>query len=571
MTRRHLLWGVAALSCAALVIGAWHLWPVVLLEARGSTKSDVLLYLIVGRGLLNGLIPYVDLYESKPPGMFFLSALSLKTTGGEALLAALAALLLISVPACIAFVGWKRSAGRAVAYRIALAAVAGLLGILLSLYVEEKSGMLQTELFGGMIGSLYAVSLALQRGPETRWSITFHALLLLITIGVKETFLLTTVAAALILCRDRRHFVRAFLLPLGIAAAAGIVILFLTHTLMPYLTVDLPSMGLRAGAGFNEPLWLRTFAVRRLFADLISYATSPLAGVALIFLFCARLLPPGRRAGLFDAGTAIVAGVLLLWGVHSLYAVLAYANAIFVPVKGAATVMVQWFAGLVADAGLLWLLLLRWRRGNGLSPQIPAALLALLAMALAVGMGSYTAYQYAAAAPAYAALILSVVVLAAEGSWAAAAPAAVTAAAAAVLFSPNPAHMHALREGLTYNAASMRPFIERFDEMLDACGQPRFVVFGNYERFAFSKHSPVGPLFAPQNFEFFLPPDHPLVLQTHANALALQPVVAVGTGQRVDEAAMATFGYTTTPPACAEPFLPIDGVQFFFPTPKEQP
>lgn len=48
--------------------------------------SDVLLYFAAGRGILNGLSPYIDIFETKPPGMFLLSALSLRVTGDERLL-----------------------------------------------------------------------------------------------------------------------------------------------------------------------------------------------------------------------------------------------------------------------------------------------------------------------------------------------------------------------------------------------------------------------------------------------------------------------------------------------------
>ena len=37
----------------------------------------------IGHGILKGLVPYRDLYETKPPGIFLVSALSYLVTGGD--------------------------------------------------------------------------------------------------------------------------------------------------------------------------------------------------------------------------------------------------------------------------------------------------------------------------------------------------------------------------------------------------------------------------------------------------------------------------------------------------------
>ena len=58
---------------------------VLLLEAQGAIDGDGLIFTIIGRGMLNGLTLYIDLFETKPPGVFLLMALSLLMTGGERL------------------------------------------------------------------------------------------------------------------------------------------------------------------------------------------------------------------------------------------------------------------------------------------------------------------------------------------------------------------------------------------------------------------------------------------------------------------------------------------------------
>src|SRR5262249_53570701 len=61
------------------------LYGALVLEAQGFLSPDVLIYLTIGKGMLNGLHVYRDLFESKPPGIFLLSAISLRL-GGTALM-----------------------------------------------------------------------------------------------------------------------------------------------------------------------------------------------------------------------------------------------------------------------------------------------------------------------------------------------------------------------------------------------------------------------------------------------------------------------------------------------------
>ena len=57
-------------------------WYCLRTELNAAYSVDDPLYWAVGRGILNGLKPYIDLFENKPPGIFWLSALSMKLTGG---------------------------------------------------------------------------------------------------------------------------------------------------------------------------------------------------------------------------------------------------------------------------------------------------------------------------------------------------------------------------------------------------------------------------------------------------------------------------------------------------------
>ena len=44
----------------------------------GAHTSDTQLFWTIGRAILNGFTPYIHIYENKPPGIFLLSAASLR-------------------------------------------------------------------------------------------------------------------------------------------------------------------------------------------------------------------------------------------------------------------------------------------------------------------------------------------------------------------------------------------------------------------------------------------------------------------------------------------------------------
>lgn len=66
--------------------------------AVGSLPGDAYIFSVVGRGIVNGLTPYRDLFETKPVGAFLLSALSLRLTDDFFLLRAVNIALAVAIP-----------------------------------------------------------------------------------------------------------------------------------------------------------------------------------------------------------------------------------------------------------------------------------------------------------------------------------------------------------------------------------------------------------------------------------------------------------------------------------------
>jgi hypothetical protein len=186
------------------------------------------IYFTIGRALLNGYLPYVDLFETKPPGIFYLTAISL-LFGGTWFLRLVSVAFTLITPFL---------------FRRHAAFVA-----LVCVFFLGKTVGTQTEAFGAFFVSLYLWNLL--RNGHVVWS----ALFLLLGIGMKEPFLLAALAGFLFLRRPWKDF----LLPLAIAGVAGICVLAITGYLVPYVSVYLPVMlGARIG---DYPLWIRGLVI----------------------------------------------------------------------------------------------------------------------------------------------------------------------------------------------------------------------------------------------------------------------------------------------------------------------
>lgn len=302
--------------CALALWGAWLLLLRIQFELAGAYHTDTSIYLTVGRGILNGLTPYRDLYENKPPGIFLLAALSLKFFGDVTLLTVLQALVLLLLPLClvqpVAFGdGWPtRNAERMLC--------AWLLGCVLVFYTASMAGTLLPESFGAFFGSAFIAVLASR--DRITWPVRIVlAVLLLCAAGIKEPFFLSTLAGVLVILpswKAVRHIVPSIL----IAIAAGLVGMILLGYLWPYITINLAHL-----LGFHvfnpwgtvgEPLWLRMIDLPRIAMNMA--AVSPALPFIVGSLWLGAVVLPVWQARSRASRTEIVAR----WMVASLFATL---------------------------------------------------------------------------------------------------------------------------------------------------------------------------------------------------------------------------------------------------------
>jgi hypothetical protein len=561
---RNLLWVfLVCIGSITIAKGVYELGQVLYLESQ-APLDDYFIYTTVGRGILNGLIPYVDLFETKPPGMFLLSALSLLMSGNEMLAVVLQILFLVALPILFIVLTLRQTEkGTPIFWKLCLAIVAFASGTLLALFLEERSGLLQTELFGSLFCIVYITTFFLKK--EGIGIDIVRSLSILGAVMMKEPFLLTLFASAILLARSRRDFIWSFLVP-GIAAlAGGILLLALLGYLQAYIEIYLPTMlGNRFQAGGDAPLFLRALWVRRLLSNVTEYWNSPLFGYVLLAL-CALFPLLERSVSKRGMILGAIFGLVLLLLSHVNFSLLhvLYILHYHIPTRD------LFFWQLLGVCVLLLLVIIFLSRqlsqeSKQLVSRFFIVLLGIFSVTMAIGMpGGYNDYHFAFAVPFFAALLL-IFLRYGNSPYARAElflPLSLLLCLAVMFYQPNPKHMDYLRAQTHINSHSNRDTIRAVDQLLTACESERYVNLGAHQKLAFAKHSPIGPLFLRDVFSY-LPKEHPLVQKTEEN-MEQWGRIAIADENYTGDSPDSLFAVTNVPD-CAKPYLPIPGVTVLF-------
>jgi len=558
--------GIAMAMAAVLLFLCSSLWTAIPFAFQGSMDSDVSLYFTVGRGILNGLTPYADLYESKPPGVFLLAALSLVLTGTAQIYLWTHIMMLLLIPCMLAYAGWRASATAEVRlWRIIAAGIGMILGILISLYAEQRSGAGQVEVFGAFFACAYLGTLQENIRCSPRRLLALRSCLLLCSMGLKEPFLLSTMAATLLMSKSWKDVRDDFVIPVTIAIAAGICILGILGWLGAYTTIHLQAMLHRVGGGTVDPTILRAFAVRRIYADTVTYYSAPAFGILLTSLFA--FIP-----ALKSESCSIRSWCMGIWGAVSIAALLFFAELPLtllyvhiarpdILVRVNTFMMLSLLAiSMFNAAGFLFVAL-----RNGMLPIIIRLTLGLMLLSLTIGLGGYVGNHFVFAVPFFFAICWMTVQFIAQKPLTLSRMLIVAGIIlTGALYRANPTHAEYLSNGLMNSAKVVQPHSMRMDALLDACGLDRFYAIDAFREFAFATHSPVGPLFI-MNFHKYLGPNHPLFLKTIENVASigdifLQPI----NSSDPDIDLFLRKYFTTSAPDCARSIPAFEGFTVHF-------
>lgn len=419
-------------------------------EAHTVYNVDTPLYWTIGHGILKGLVPYRDLYETKPPGIFLVSALSYLVTGGGALTHGTQVLSLAFVAlAPLVFARRLLAGGRQALPAMVVFAALWAIVLLLVAYVEDRGIDVQVEphAVAGMV--LYLLFIG-GRGRRAFWARTLGIGL---AIGMKEPFVLMVPAVYLVYEPSARRPLHDFWGPLATACLLGATILLLLGWLPAYVGIYLKSMTGAHVQIMGSPWDRLLVALSLIWDDLRTY--SHFLPAALFFCGGVYLLSPERPA---------------------------------------------------ADAPEHF--------GNPPPPRdVPmrrfqGVLLGVMLAALAVGMGGqFYAHHHLAAVPLYLALIFSLMSRLGEGTdvrgWVR--PALIAVTLMAVLINPMPlAEFRDRVSTMRIRDSAAHESAEVIDAVVDRVGAKRYLWIGpgGFVPFAFTRHLPLGPLFF-QQIAFF--------------------------------------------------------------------
>lgn len=466
--RKYLYYGLIlllALACGKII---YELLQILYWEGRGALTGDHLIYITVGRGILNGLHPYSDLFESKPPGIFYLSALSL-LIGGTFLTRLLQAVTLVFLPLSLTWFAWRR--GKNYESLIVILS-AFIFGGLLAIQAEQFDGGLQSEMFALLPAILYVLTLR-------RKNIYLSALFILWTVAFREPYILGILAAAILYSKNLREFKEIFVYPFLVASCAGIILLLMSGLLGPFFHLYLPSM-LQNRIQRNGPLLLHALWIHHYFGVITYYGIMPLIGVVVAILWAYSIVERKPFATLAVLLLGAV-GVNEYW---VLFTIIWKANTLGIGawevVTGLSWISLAYLLGTVLYGAYLWYLK-DWR----VVCKILIGLLAVALVSMSSDIGGDRPNYLLFGFPAFVVLLL--------------------------MFIQNPQrHLSIILSSLlcmaslTYTfrfSGDLSSYIEAtrdsqvLDHLMDSCGYQQYVFGGTLPVFAFSKHIPIGPIF----------------------------------------------------------------------------
>ena len=259
-------------------------YSVITYELSHAYTADAPLYWAVGRGMLNGLKPYSEMYENKPIGVFLLSALSFYFTDSTILcnlISILAVIIIVFVPGLHIYNHLKQEIFKYNSDNKTLC-IYGFFcfwmilfcSTMLAIYAEERSGGFQVEALGTACSLLYINSVRKMINIQSQKMLTARtlvtALYISLTVMLKEPFLVVATISAFLFIDKFSDFIRYILIPDIIGAVFTIAFLGATGVLNPYFTIYIKHM-FNTRLSDNSSIINKTGNIQLLESDIMSF------------------------------------------------------------------------------------------------------------------------------------------------------------------------------------------------------------------------------------------------------------------------------------------------------------
>ncbi|OGJ60108.1 hypothetical protein A2881_00930 [Candidatus Peribacteria bacterium RIFCSPHIGHO2_01_FULL_55_13] len=208
-------------------------------------SNDAYILQAVGRGILNGLMPYQEIFDPKPPGIFLLNTISLFLFGDRTLMTILIYALSI-VFVVIALIASWHHAHRLPFWQFIFILSGGLLvGMILAIWHAKRAYW--PDFHATIFCLFYALSLVIPMPQKTR--IFLGGICIFLVAFLREPLILVFLSIGLLFTAPSwQSFTTTLILPGSIGLVLWIAVMWLLGYLGPYLDIYLPTIMIRRGS-----------------------------------------------------------------------------------------------------------------------------------------------------------------------------------------------------------------------------------------------------------------------------------------------------------------------------------
>jgi len=539
-------------------------------------------YFALGRAILKGFTLYQDIYDSKPPGIFLLSAASLTLTGNELLANIAQAFAFLLVTVFIVALAWNESRPTSTAIRRSALFAGFFVGLVLTQYTALRSGgNVQTEPIGS-VACLAYIFLLTRNVRNFRLRHVFLATLCMtLAVGIKEPFILIFSAVAILFCPSVRSFLRAFVFPTMLTALIGILTLSALGSLRAYFTFSLPELLFGSYTFAHISPWIGAFNFLPIIFDFWKFSPAFLFLTTVIIVIPILLATPEHRPGTIAAtlGLFIVPALpflcLILWAGFSGLPFSLRAVLLLPLLQGSRAGLLLWLVvfitGMIAYGNVLLLRRRTKKHWRAILFLILRFIVALLITFGVVGLrGKYYPHYFIFALPLLAAsftiFLRSTIRLRPQIAHALLGSVSILAAVILILLPSR--NLPPLQFDLDRQRQDTLATAARFDALLDSCKFKRYLAYA-YETeplWAFTQHTPYGSSFS--HMTWTADRTSSAFKELYAQRFAETRIIVLDP-YRLPELEFERGGtlwndFSRSPPACAASFMPIDNFLLLF-------
>lgn len=291
--------------------------------------GDVAIFAAVGKAVAHGQTLYSGIFDSKPPGIYLVSALSQIVMGNIVLASFMTAAAIVALFALLTIVLFKTTSKVTWIYSPALGVA---ISSLIILYTSVRVGQLGHDAFAIIFSFLYAM--VVMRERWNRLSLFLAALCIAGAVFFREPYIVTIFAVALLAGRSWKDLWSRFLLPGAVALPFFFAAITLSGVLYPYVTLYLENM-LFAKGGTLSPLVIGFFALRSLqvmaeFSPFFVLALGILAAsifvaekhrrLQVLAAFAVTVVTTTFGGGVYDTNAVPVLGMIVVLGLPAISA-----------------------------------------------------------------------------------------------------------------------------------------------------------------------------------------------------------------------------------------------------------